>query len=129
MTSESPNFNSLQAIDQRDAEDRQPGLVARQVEDLEQRLPKRFELCRRQARQGPLHQPLIVDGAHLINQGVRILFQFTGRANANPEGLGAIDELCSERDHKRRRMLGIEQGLSLDESPDASCLAPCPAGD
>ena len=85
-------------------------LIARQLEYLEQRVPDRIELFRLKARQGSLNQPAIVDGAQLIDQCVRIFLQRTGRADANPEGFGGVDELCGERDHERRRMLGIEQG-------------------
>ena len=90
-------------------------LIARHIEHLEQRVPNGVELFRRETREGPVDQPPVVDRAHLVDQCVRILFQRTGRPHANPEGFGVVDELRGQRDHERRRMLGIEQGLRLND--------------
>lgn len=44
---------------------------------------ERRELLRLKSRQRPLHQPAIVDGAHLVDQGVGILLQGPGRSDAD----------------------------------------------
>jgi hypothetical protein len=82
-------------------------LLARQIEHLEQRVRDHIELLWLKSRQGALDQPAIVDGSHLVDQGVGIPFQGTGRSNTNPERFGGLGEPRRERDHERRRMLGV----------------------
>jgi len=44
--------------------------IARQFQHLEQCVPERVKLLRLEPGQGPLHQPAIVDGSHLIDQRI-----------------------------------------------------------
>ena len=95
-------------------------LLAWQFEHVEQRVRNHIKLLWLKACYRAPDQPATVDGSHLVDQCIGILFQGTGRSNTNPERLGVLDEPCRERDHERRRMLSVEQRLGLNDQDGAS---------
>ena len=69
-----------------------------------------------------LDQAPVVHGTKLIEEEVRIPGELARCSDSNAERLGIVDQVRGEWNDERRRMLGIEEGLGLDDE-NRSCLS------
>jgi len=69
----------------------------------------------RQVQERTCGKASVVDSPKLVEEQVGITMQIARGENAQAQGFSVIHQLCSEGHNEGRGMIGIQQGLALDD--------------